>query len=102
MLISRPSTAGCTNGLEGATDDEGRFKAVRLQWSSLMVNVTTDRLCVMEDGRWRVVWQLPYGPALRRLVLTCDLARGPARGLEPPKPSVAMQICRVESKPEGA
>jgi hypothetical protein len=81
-LVSRPATDACASaGLEGTTNEQGLFEGTRWQWSHAIglcdVEVRTDALCVQESGVWTAVWQLPYGPAPRALLLKCELPEQP-------------------------
>jgi hypothetical protein len=96
-LISNPTGDGCADGLRGITDAEGRFVSVRHKWLPMMIDVTIDRLCIMEDDRWRVVWQVPHGPVTRRLTMKCDLAKMSPSGVGVPSPALSMKVCRVEA-----
>jgi hypothetical protein len=62
--------------VEVRTDERGEFQLERVVPTS-RVSVVVDHvsICVRTVDGWRMVWKKTYGPAARRILLNCDLAR---------------------------
>jgi hypothetical protein len=102
-LVSGSSADCASPGLEGSTDIDGSFEGTRWQWPTLMedfgVVVRHDALCLLQTGdAWVLAWHLPYGPAPRAFVLTCNLPSDGSSDIVIPTPS-GRGPCRLGDGP---
>lgn len=104
-LIALPKGGGCSGGIEGATDQAGRFQGWRWQWSPALDLIdpmaTTDRLCILDGTAWETIWQLPYGPIPRRLRLRCDLPDDSERAAHLTDVGRSQHACQIETPGPG-